>query len=338
MFNELLINKDNLINNIKQVKQRNSHSLICAMVKANAYGLGLEEIVKISSDYVDFFGVACFFEACQVKSLTNKKILIAGALDKAQINEDFSYTCSSLEDVEFLAKQNKPICVHLKINSGMNRFGFRSIREFKKSLSKIKKSKLILEGLFTHFATTDNYVGLQMSVFKKYISLVHKFGFDPIIHTDNSAVNKIQNHNLDMVRIGFDLFNQNKDGFLPVANIRTQIVQINLVHKNELVGYDKRFIAKQKTKVAVFPLGYADGFDLRFIGMKLNFKGKECKVLNVCMDCFMLDVSNLNVKKGDDLFVLNNINSLTRYAKYINVSEYQISTNFSKIRASRIII
>lgn len=61
MFNTFKINKNNLINNIKQVKQKNPNSKICAMVKANAYGVGLEQVVPILEDYVDFFGVACFF-------------------------------------------------------------------------------------------------------------------------------------------------------------------------------------------------------------------------------------------------------------------------------------
>lgn len=336
MFNEILLDKDNLINNIKQVKQRNPNSLVCTMVKANAYGLGMKEVAQIATDYVDFFGVVCFFEAQELSCFTNKKILIVGPLERGEINERFSYSCSSIEDVEFLSLQNKPINIHLKINTGMNRYGFNSLKDFKKVLQKLKKSKLNFEGLFTHFATSDDeYVDVQMKKLKKFIKLTKKMEFNPIIHADNSAVNKVKNHNLDMVRIGFDLFNQNDGEFKRVAEIKTQVVQINIVKKGELVGYNRKFMAKKKMKVAVFPVGYADGFDLRTIGMKLNFKGKECEVLNVCMDCFMLDVTDLDVKKGDELYLLNNSNSLKRYSTYIRLSEYQVMTNFSKMRAVR---
>ncbi len=153
MFNYIIINKDNLINNIKQVKANNPNSKICAMVKANAYGVGQTEVVQILGKYVDYFGVACFFEAESIKKCTNKKILIVGPLEKSCVDERFSYACHSLDDVEYLISTNKKINVHLKVNTGMNRFGICSIKEFKTAIKKIKKSNLILEGVFTHFAT-----------------------------------------------------------------------------------------------------------------------------------------------------------------------------------------
>lgn len=334
----MLIYKSNLINNIKQVKQGNPNSLVCAMVKADAYGLGAKEIVQIATEFVDYFGVACFFEAQELENFTNKKILIVGPLEKSEINERFSYACSSLDDVDFLISQDKVINTHLKVNTGMNRYGFNSFREFKKSLQKIKKSKLNFEGLFTHFATDDDYVDIQMNEFEKFVKLSKKMGFNPILHVDNSAVNKNKNHKLDMVRIGYDLLIQDDDQFKRIMEIKTQVVQVNVVKKDKLVGYNKRCVTKQTTKVAIFPVGYADGFDIRTIGMKLNFKGKECEVLNVCMDCFMLDVSKLDVKKGDELYVLNSSNSLKKYSTYMRLSPYQVMTNFSKMRAVRMVI
>lgn len=337
MFNEFIINKNNLINNIKQVKKNNPHSKLCAMVKANAYGVGLKEVTEISENLVDCFGVACFFEAVQLRELTNKEILIVGAVDYENISTDFSHTCSSLDDIIFFVKQDKEFKIHLKINSGMNRFGFGSLREFKTALRIIKNSKLKLEGVFTHFATADEFVDKQYDIFNKFVKIVKTFGFKPIIHTDNSTVNICKNHNLDMVRIGFDLFNQNGDGFNQVAQIRTQVVQVHNVKKGQHVGYARRFVAQKNTRVAIFPMGYADGFDLRFVGVELFFKGVKCKVLNVCMDCFMLDVGKLDVKKGDELFVLNNVNSLSRYAEFIGVNPYQIMTSFGAVRADKII-
>lgn len=335
MFNEFIINKNNLINNIKQVRKNNPNSKLCAMVKANAYGIGLKEVTEISENLVDCFGVACFFEAVQLRKLTNKEILIVGAVDYENISTDFSHACSSLDDVIFFVKQDKEFKIHLKINSGMNRFGFVSLREFKTALRLIKNSKLKLEGVFTHFATADEFVDKQYEQFNKFIKIVKAFGFKPIVHADNSEVNICKNHHLGMVRIGFDLFNHNGDGFNQVAQIKTQVVQVHDVKKGKLVGYAKRFIAEKHTRVAIFPIGYADGFDLRFIGFELFFKGVKCKVVNVCMDCFMLDVGNLDVKKGDDLFVLNSVNSLSRYAEYIGVNSYQIMTSFGSVRADR---
>ena len=138
MFNEIIINSKNLINNINLIKQANPKSKICAMVKANAYGVGDKQVVKVLNNYVDYFGVACFFEAQKIKRYTNKKILIVGPLEYRKMYSRFSYTCSSVNDVIFCVKQNKRLNIHLKVNSGMNRYGFSSIKQFKLAIKLIK--------------------------------------------------------------------------------------------------------------------------------------------------------------------------------------------------------
>lgn len=334
MFNTILINREHLLHNIEQAKNNNPRSLMCAMVKANAYGVGMREVVETIGEKVDYFGVACFFEAERLASFTEKKILIVGALPD-ELDERFIYTCHSLDDIERLIKRDKTIRIHLKINSGMNRYGISSLAELDRILVRIKKSKLIFEGIFTHFATDDEYVEKQMTRFKRFISSCHKFGFYPLVHADNSVVNRKFNHHLDMVRIGFDLYNRSDNGFLPVVQIKSKVVQINNVQGGELVGYDYRCVAKTKMRVAVIPVGYADGFGLEYIGLELKINGELCKVLNVCMDCFMLDVSNTNLKKGDTIYLLNDINPLKIYAEIAGTSEYEVMTNFSNMRASR---
>ena len=338
MFNEMIIHKKNLINNIKQVRFENPNSKICAMVKANAYGVGLNEVVQVIDEYVDFFGVACFFEAKMLNNLTSKKILIVGALEFADIDETFSYACGSVNDIEYLISLNKSINIHLKINSGMNRFGFKDIKSFKKALNLISSSKLIIEGIFTHFATCDEFVKEQTKVFKRFVKIVNAHGYYPIVHADNSFVNEKFNHHYDMVRIGFNLYNRNGGWFLPVVEIKSRVVQTYNVKKGELVGYNYRFVADKNMKIAVVPIGYADGFSLRYIGLNLVVKGVECKVLNVCMDCFMLDISKVKIKKGEEIYVLNKFNSLTKYSSYEEISDYEIMTRFSAIRAKRIIV
>lgn len=337
MFNKMIIYKNNLINNIKQVKAENLKSKVCAMVKANAYGVGEEHVVKVLEDYVDFFGVACFFEAQKIRNMTNKKILIFGAVEKEQLDERFSYSCGDLEDLKNLISSNKRLCVHLKINTGMNRYGFKDLKVFKKVLNMIKQSNLILEGVYTHFASADDFVHEQMQRFKKFIKICHVNNLKPLIHADNSKVSEFNNHKLDMVRIGFNLYNKNGGWYLPVVEIKSYVAQIQEVTKGDLVGYDYKFVAKENMRVAILPVGYADGFDSKLAGMDLVIDGVKCKILNICMDCFMLDVTKVNVKKGDEIFILNKFNSLKDYATYLNASEYEIMTKFSYIRAERLL-
>ena len=97
-------------------------------------------------------------------------------------------------------------------------------------------------------------------------------------------------------------------------------------------------MAKSNMKVAVIPIGYADGFDLRLIGCELFVNGIKCKVLNICMDCFMLDITDTKLKKGDEIYVLNKFNSLKIFAEYLQTSKYEIGCKFSNIRADRVIV
>lgn len=338
MFNKLIINSNNLINNIKQVKQNNPNSLICAMVKANAYGVGCNQVVQILNEHVDYFGVACFFEAENVSKFTDKKILIVGALDKENINEKFYYTCSSLDDLNFLIGTGKKIKIHLKINTGMNRYGFSSLKEFKSALKRILKSNLILDGMFTHFATTDEFVKTQNEIFCKYIQVVNSYNLNIIIHADNSAVQEKQNHNYNMVRVGFCLYNQNNNKYKPVVELKSKIVQINKIKKGELVGYDYHFVSNKKIKVAVLPIGYADGLDIKLIGCTIKVGDVDCKILNICMDCCMMDITKTKLKKEDYVYLINKDNPLKNFANYLSVSEYQIMCNFSFARADRLVM
>ena len=266
---------------------------------------------------------------------TKKKILIVGPIE--EINADFEYACTSLEDVERLMLTGEQIRIHFKINTGMNRYGFTNIKEFCRALKLIKKSKLIVEGIFTHFATTDDMVDVQMRRFIKFVQVCKRCKFNPIIHVDNSSVNLYKNHDLDMVRIGFNLYNRDDGVFSSVVRIKSKVVNVNTVKRGELVGYDRRCVVSKKKRGAVIPIGYADGFDIRYIGMNLKVDGVNCEVLNVCMDCFMLDVTNTNIKKGDDINILDNINSLYLYAVHAGISEYQVMTNFSNMRADYLV-
>jgi len=339
MLNQFFIYKNRLLNNIKKIKSKNHNSLICAMVKANAYGVGADFVVKTFSPYVNFFGVSSLKEAEGISSLTSKKILIVSSLEKNKnLTNRFSYTCSSLADVLFLKRLHKKFNVHLKINTGMNRYGFSSLEEFSKALSIIKNSKLVLEGVFTHFATDDSYVNVQFKRFKQFIEIIKKNQLKPIIHADNSRVSEKYNHNLDMIRVGFNLYNNNKNGFKAVITIKSKIVQVNLIKSGDLVGYDKKYISKSNIRVAVIPVGYADGFLTLYRGMMIKLKNQDCEVLNVCMDCFMLDITKTSLKKGDIVYILNKQNPLSNYSNYSKLSEYEVMCNFSHIRSDKKLI
>lgn len=336
MFNKVFINKAELIKNFYSVKQNNPNCLICAMIKADAYGVGAKQVCKILAPYANFFGVSCLTEAKQIKNLCQNKILIVGPLERGKVYPRFSYTCQSLKDVEYLIGKKVPLNIHLKINTGMNRYGISSLKEFKTALLKIKNSLLNLEGVFTHFATNDEFTQKQYKKFKRFAAVCKKLNLTPILHADNSAVSKTQNHHLGMVRVGYHLY-QGVSNANPVVEIETEIVKINNIKKGNLVGYNYNFVAQKNMRVAVVPVGYADGFDFKNVGLKLNIFGVLCRVLNICMDCFMLDVSNAKISVGSKIFLINKENNINKYAQHLKTNKYEILTKFLKIRAKRII-
>lgn len=337
MFNKLIIHKNNLINNILAAKAQKPNQKICAMVKANAYGVGEQQVVKILNNHADFFGVVCFFEAERIKHLTNKKILITGPLNLRHISKRYSYTCNSLKDVLALRRLNKKLNIHLKINTGMNRYGISNLVEFERAIIAIQNTKLNLEGVYTHFATTDEFVESQVENFNAYLNILKKYGLKPIIHADNSHVFSTRAHNFDMARLGFNLFNSSVEPYKPVVEIETEITQVNEIKAGALVGYDRRFVAKSDMRVAVIPIGYADGFDMHYLGMGISVGGKNCKVLNICMDCFMLNITKTKLKKGDRISILNSANPLSRYALKAKTSEYEVMCKFGSMRADRVV-
>ena len=160
-FNSYCIEKRALLNNIQKIKSFIGKTKFCAVVKANAYGLGVENVCPIIDSMVDFYAVICVKEALNLRKLTNKDILILGASDLNRINDcaknNITIAISTLEEVDAINRTAKlPINVHLKINSGMNRFGIKKKCELKRILEAIKKgNKINITGVYTHFATKD---------------------------------------------------------------------------------------------------------------------------------------------------------------------------------------
>lgn len=329
MFNQIIININNIIKNIELAKKK--PQLTCVMMKANAYGVGASIVAREISPSVDYFGVANIEEARELKLLTDKKILIVGPLCEYG-DLDFEYTCSSLDDINKLKSTNQKYKIHLKVNTGMNRYGFSSLEEFYNALKEIKNSQLKLVGVYTHFATTDSFVNEQMKKFLRFKKLSKKKFKGLIFHADNSTVANKFNHKLDMVRLGHSIYLNSK---YPSLEIQSQIVETREIKVGQLVGYSKRFIAKRDMKIAILPIGYADGFSLKLIGFKIKIGKHYCRVLNVCMDCCMIDITDTRLKKLDYVGIVDSHNPISKYAKYLKTIDYEVLTSLSHVRGER---
>ena len=352
-----IINKNALYNNIKVFKKLCGKSKICAVVKANAYGLGDELIVNLIKNRVDFFAVANFDEAFRVRKWTNKPILILGEIDYNNIedciNNNISLSVSnekSLKQINKVAVRiNKVAKIHFKINTGMNRLGFKNLNTFLYVYNKYKnKENIIYEGIFSHIYDADNYekTKKQKHIFDTFLNSIDNQNL--IKHIASTSVClKYSNMNYDMCRIGIGLYNyapNNKYFLQPILSLKTKIINIIKINKNENVGYGCGFVANKKMKIAVLPIGYADGLSrLLSNKSKVLLKNNFCNIIgNVCMDMCFIDVTNVACKIGDIVTIIGKENdkeiNAVDIAKIVGSIDYEVITNINNARSKNLVI
>lgn len=356
-FSNFIIQKNNLIKNIKNFKHFKPNVKICAVVKANAYGMGMNTICKIVYNLVDFFGVACAKEALKLRKITKKPILILGSVCEKNIliclKNKISLTVSSLKELNeilVVAEKNNLIAnVHFKINSGMNRLGFANEEEYRKALDVIfNNCSLFLEGVYTHFADVNNKdrTEKQYLKFKKFLS--YGKSKDTIVHAASSNFALLNDkYCFDMVRLGILMYGyaETKPPFelLPICKITSKIVKIQNVSADDFVGYGSGFFAKRNLKVAVVPIGYADGFLKCYAGKaQIIIKNKKCFVIAVCMDMIVVNITNINCDEGDEVIILgeskNQKITAEDYALWGKSIPYEVLTSLKIERFNYLIV
>lgn len=341
-YSTLILSKKNLIKNFENIKSKKT----CAMVKANAYGHGVKFVCKALQNRVEYFGVANLFEALEIRGFNNeKKVLIVGVCQNylSAIKNNISFTIQSMEEFDnllkiiekhnfLLKKMGKIGNFHIKINSGMNRLGIKNVFEFKKLIKKYLNFKykflLNFEGIFTHFSTADCdkiFLKKQVIEFKKFLNQIPPI-LSPLVHIGGGAAECVlEDFPGAMLRVGLKLFLPNQ-----VMSVESKVVNLVKIKCGERVGYSNGFIAKKDCRIAVVPLGYADGVS-RKLGGRASVKiGRKYFPIvgNVCMDMFFVLVDK-NVMVGDKVVVFN---SAKKWAKICNTIEYEIFTNIHSAR------
>ena len=306
-FNKFILNIDNLECNVSLIKRLLKDNVkLCAVVKADAYGMNVDTVVPILDKYVDMFAVSNVFEAKQIRELgIGTDILVLGEVGIENINYCVKHNITiSVGNFDYIKaiypKLHSSIKVHLKINTGLNRYGIKTKSELKKCLDYIKNHhKIVLDGVFTHFATKRediDFLNTQKCIFDDFCTLVPKCVTK---HCANSFATIFSSSlQYDMVRIGINMYGDLRDDKLPlkdVLRIESEIVAINIVKKYQSIGYDRTFVADRIMKVAVVPLGYADGISRKASNkFYVIVNDKPAKIVgNVCMDSFMIDITDI---------------------------------------------
>ena len=299
---------------------------ILGVIKANAYGHGAVEIGKFLDDKCDFFGVACIEEAVELKKAEIKTpILILGRVFPFDIETVVKYDVRipifSYEDAVVLSneavKQGKNVPFHFCIDTGMSRIGFQVSEESAdicKSITELPN--IFAEGLFSHFATADendlSKAVEQRNKYKKFCKMLSDREVEiPIKHLNNSAGIMNFDEYFDMCRMGiitYGLYPSDEvdKGILdlePIMSWHAKISHVKDLEPNREISYGGTFKTDKVTKVATVPVGYADGFP-RCLSNKgrVIINGKYAKILGrVCMDQFMVDVSDIECNVNDEV-------------------------------------
>ena len=304
---------------------------LAAIVKADGYGHGSVPVSLYIEDIVDFFCVATLEEGINLRyhGIT-KPILILACIPRESYKESIVFdiresvfTIDQAKKINEEAKQmGKKMAVHIAIDTGMNRIGFKPTKESADIIKEINDMENIeVEGIFTHFHSADDSdltsAHKQKKLFSDFLELLHSMGVEPkIAHASNSAgiVNGIGT-DLDMVRCGITMYGiapssdvDLKDfDYRPALSIYSTITYIKRICAGESVSYGATFTAKKDMKVATISFGYADGYprDLSNRGYVL-IHGNKCNILGrICMDQTIVDVSDVkDVKIGDRVVIL----------------------------------
>ncbi|NQN87332.1 alanine racemase [Streptococcus suis] len=275
-----------------------------AVVKANAYGHGAVAVARKLSSKVTGFCVSNLDEALELRRAgIEDPILILGIVPPNflalahQLN--ISVTVASLEWLTQVAKLDLDLAglaVHLKIDTGMGRIGFRSEEELQQALELLDDLEFELEGIFTHFATADEVderqFQEQLSSFKAYLALLPRL--PRWVHASNSATSIWHTDTVfNLVRLGNILYGMNPSGRTlelpfsvePALSLVSEIVHVKQVQAGTVIGYGATYTSPETEWIATVPIGYADGMVRSLQGFHVLVDGKPCEIVGrISMD------------------------------------------------------
>lgn len=353
------INLDNINHNIKQIKNFiKKDTKLAIVVKANGYGHGSVEICKsIDENHVGYICVATLSEAMELRTNNIKlPILVMGYTPneyvKLAIENNITITLFLKEQVEYVNRVGKEIdksCkVHIKIDTGFNRLGFKIDDELINTIKYIMSiENIYIEGIFSHLALKDIECDhAQFNKFKNILNEITKINDIPIKHIcDSIGLVAYSDFHMDMVRVGASIYGYNSRkselDLKPCMTLKSKIIQVKAVNKGEGISYDYSYIADKNMNIGVIPCGYADGIP-RMLSNRgyVTVNRKRCNILGkICMDQLMIDISNLNENEYNDDVILYGENGpdLLEVANLANTNRNEILSSVSR-RVDRVYI
>lgn len=316
-----------------------------AVVKAHAYGLGDIEISKkLETIGVDALWVADFEEGVNLRKNGVKiPIIVANPGAKSYqtiIDSQLEPVIYNLRLLSTYIEAKTPLNIHIKLNSGMNRYGFDNAELNELILLLQKNPFLKVSSICSHLSSSndqnkDAFSKTQINLFEdNTLKIQQGIGYQTDTHILNSNGVLRFNSSDNTVRLGIALYGISKNSSLKqICSLHSTISQIRNIESGASVGYQNAFIAKQKMKIALIPIGYADGIN-RKLGEGLGtvlIDGKLCTIIGqVSMDSLMVDVSSTNAKEGDKVILFDSIHNLQKIAMDLETIPYEIMATLNR--------
>jgi alanine racemase len=343
---------DALIHNLNVYRSK-TPARIMVMVKAFSYGSGSQEIANaLQYQRVDYLCVAYADEGMALRQAgIHLPILVMNPevsgfdimLDHDLEPEIYNFR-SLFSFLDALARRNLvTFPVHLKLETGMNRLGFREeeIDQLLEVLQLHPHARIM--SVFSHLASADDpghdaFTREQIDRFERMSSGIQKhFPYKILRHLLNTAgIERFPEACFDMVRLGIGLYGISRDipgALRPVSTLKSIISQIKPLRKGESAGYGRNFTAPADMTIGIVPIGYADGLrrDLAKHGISFHLKGAAAKVLgNLCMDMTMVDLTGLDVTEGDEVIIFGPGRPVAEMAEKLGTIPYEILAGLSE--------
>ncbi|MGE0077156.1 MAG: bifunctional UDP-N-acetylmuramoyl-tripeptide:D-alanyl-D-alanine ligase/alanine racemase [Bacteroidales bacterium] len=355
----LEVNINSLVHNLNFYRnQLKPNVKLMAMVKAFSYGSGSFEIANLLQFHrVDFLGVAFADEGVALREagISLPIIVLNPSFGTYELMIEYElepeiYSFTGLK--EFIAALDRMgvsnYSIHIKIDSGMHRLGFTP-DQLPELITMLQQSKMIkVKSIFSHLAASDenehdNFTQHQIDTFANACNQIAQgIGYTPIRHILNTGgIERYPNSQFDMVRLGIGLYgisSTQQDKLLPVSTLKSRVIQIKNIEPGETVGYSRKGVVTQPTKVITIPIGYADGLNRKLgngIG-KMLVKGKLAPTIgNISMDTCTINATGIDVSEGDEVTIFGANPSITDVAKALGTIPYEVLTSISR-RVKRI--
>ena len=326
--------------------------MVC-MIKADAYGAGAVEIAKTLQDHrVDYLAVAVADEGVTLRKAGITQNIIVMNPEMSSFKTLFDYDLEPevysfrLMNALVKAARHEGITgwpVHIKLDTGMHRLGFDPKKDIDELIDLLKhQSAIIPRSVFSHFVGSDsddfdNFSATQFRVFDEASQKIQgAFSHKILRHIDNSAgIEHFPERQLDMCRLGIGLYGvdpRTNHILTTVSTLKTTILQLRRVPKEETVGYSRKGKLERDSVIAAIPIGYADGLNRKLgnrhcyclvNGLKAEYVG------NICMDVALIDVTDIPCEEGDSVEIFGKNLPVTVLSDVLETIPYEVLTSVS---------